>query len=60
MHKDTIKGGAKEAGGVVKKKVGQATGDVNMEAEGAALEGEGKVQKAVGNIKDGVRDILKH
>ncbi len=60
MHKDTVKGSAKEAGGVVKKKVGQATGDVNMEAEGAALEGEGKVQKTVGKVKEGVRDVLKN
>ena len=59
MHKDTVKGSAKEAGGVLKKKAGQATGDVNMEADGAAREAEGKVQKGVGKVKEGVRDVLK-
>ena len=60
MHKDTIKGTAKDAAGAVKKTAGRATGDVNMEAEGAALQGEGKVQKTFGKAKDAVRDVLKH
>ena len=60
MHKDTAKGGMKEAAGVVKKKTGRATGDMDMEARGAALEGEGKVQKGFGKVKEGVRDVLKH
>ena len=60
MHKDTIKGAAKEAAGSVKKTVGRAAGDTQMEAEGAALEGEGAVQKTFGKAKDAVRDILKH
>lgn len=59
MHKDTITGAIKEGAGVVKKKTGEMTGDVNMEAKGAALEGEGKIQKTVGNVKDAARDMLK-
>jgi len=60
MHKDTVKGAAKEAAGSVKKTVGRATGDTRMETEGAAMEGEGAVQKNVGKVKDAVRDVLKH
>jgi uncharacterized protein YjbJ (UPF0337 family) len=60
MHKDTIKGAAKEAAGSVKKNVGRAAGDTRMEADGAALEGEGAVQKTVGKAKDAIRDVLKH
>lgn len=60
MHKDTVKGAAKEAAGSIKKTVGRAAGDTRMEAEGAALEGEGTVQKSFGKVKDAVRDVLKH
>lgn len=60
MHKDTAKGIAKETHGKVKKHVGRATGDTEMEAEGMAREGEGKVQKTFGKAKEGVRDVLKH
>jgi uncharacterized protein YjbJ (UPF0337 family) len=52
MHKDTIKGAAKDAKGSMKKAAGKATGDERMEAEGSAEKIEGKVQKGVGNLKD--------
>jgi uncharacterized protein YjbJ (UPF0337 family) len=60
MHKDQIKGAAKDAAGSVKEGVGKATGDDRMAAEGAAERVEGKVQKGVGNLKDAARDALKH
>jgi len=60
MHKDTVKGAAKQAAGSVKKTVGRATGDAAMEAKGASLEGEGLMQKSFGKVKDVARDILKH
>ena len=60
MHKDQIKGAAKDAKGSVKEGVGKAMGDRRMEAEGAAERVEGKVQKGVGNVKDAARDALKH
>jgi uncharacterized protein YjbJ (UPF0337 family) len=60
MHKDTMKGAMKDAEGSVKKNIGRAAGDEQMEAEGMAEQGEGKMQKGVGKLKDGVRDILKH
>jgi uncharacterized protein YjbJ (UPF0337 family) len=60
MHKDQIKGAAKDAKGTIKEKAGRATGNERMEAEGAADKVTGKVQKGVGNLKDAARDALKH
>lgn len=60
MHKDQIKGAAKDAMGSVKKNVGRATGDSKLEAEGMAEQAEGKVQRAVGDAKETVRDALKN
>ena len=36
MHKDTVKGTAKDAAGAIRKTAGRATGDMDMEADGAA------------------------
>jgi uncharacterized protein YjbJ (UPF0337 family) len=60
MHKDTIKGAAKDAKGSVKEAMGKATGNDRMAAEGASERVAGKVQKGVGNLKDAARDVLKH
>ena len=60
MHKDEMKGAAKDAKGSMKEAAGKATGDERLEAEGVADRTAGKVQKGVGSIKEGVRDALKH
>lgn len=60
MHKDQIKGAAKDAKGSMKEGLGKAMGDDKMAAEGAAERVEGKVQKGVGSLKDAARDALKH
>jgi uncharacterized protein YjbJ (UPF0337 family) len=60
MHKDTMKGAAKDAKGSMKEAMGKATGDERMQAEGASEKMAGKVQKGVGNLKDAARDTLKH
>ena len=60
MHKDTIKGAAKDAAGSVKESIGKATGNDRMAAEGAAERVEGKIQKGVGNLKDAARGTLKN
>lgn len=60
MHKDTIKGTAKEAAGSIKQAAGKATGNERLEAEGATEKTAGKIQKGVGNLKDAARDALKH
>ena len=60
MHKDEVKGAAKQARGAVKDAVGKATGDQKLRADGAADKVEGAVQKAAGKVKEAARDALKH
>jgi len=55
MHKDEMKGAAKEAKGSMKEAAGKLTGNDRMRAEGAAEKTEGKVQKSVGSVKDEAR-----
>jgi len=52
MNKDRIAGAAKELKGSVKELAGKATGDAKLKASGKADKFEGKVQNAVGGIKD--------
>ena len=52
MDKDRIIGSAKEIKGAVKQAVGKGVGDAKLEAEGKADQIEGKVQNAVGGLKD--------
>ncbi|HSC19142.1 MAG TPA: CsbD family protein [Rhizomicrobium sp.] len=58
MDKDRIEGSANQARGSVKEGIGKATGDSKLQSEGAADKAAGKVQNAVGGIKDSVRDAL--
>ena len=55
IDKDRIAGSAKVVKGKVKEAVGKAVGDAKLEAEGKADKIEGKVQNAVGGIKDTLR-----
>jgi uncharacterized protein YjbJ (UPF0337 family) len=57
MDKDRVEGSAKQAGGGVKETAGKVLGDKKMETEGAAKKTEGKVQNAVGGLKDKVREM---
>lgn len=59
LDKDRIKGSATQAKGVIKEAVGKATGDAKLKSEGAADKASGKVQNAVGGMKDAVRDATK-
>ena len=52
MDKDRVAGSAKKIKGSIKEVVGKATGDAKLEAEGKADKVEGKVQNAVGGLKD--------
>ena len=51
-----IEGAAKNIGGQIKEGVGKLTGDAKLETEGRADRVEGKVQNAVGGVKDSLRD----
>ena len=55
MDKDRIKGSVKQAKGAVKEAAGKATGDSKLESEGRADKVAGKVQNAIGGIKDSLR-----
>lgn len=56
MDKDRVIGSAKVIKGKAKVAVGKTLGDAKLEAEGQADKVEGKVQNAVGSIKDAIRD----
>lgn len=58
MNKDQVKGRAKEIGGNIKKNVGDALDNEEMEAEGALKEAEGKVQKNYGDAKSKVANAI--
>ena len=55
MDKDRIKGSAQQAKGAVKEVAGKITGDAKLEAEGKGDKVAGKVQHAVGGLKDSLR-----
>jgi uncharacterized protein YjbJ (UPF0337 family) len=55
MDKDRIAGSAKEIKGAVKQVAGKAVGDAQLEADGKADKIEGKVQNAIGGLKDTLR-----
>ena len=52
MNKDRIAGSAKQIKGAVKQGVGKVTGDAKLQSEGKANKIQGKVQNAVGRLKD--------
>jgi uncharacterized protein YjbJ (UPF0337 family) len=59
MNKDRVEGAAKTVSGNVKESVGKLTGDPKTIAAGQVEQKVGKVQNAVGGLKDAVRDIQK-
>ena len=59
MDKDRIAGTAKQIKGSVKEAVGTVVGDAKLQSNGKAEQTEGKIQNAVGGLKDTVREIVK-
>lgn len=55
MDNDRIAGSAKQLKGSVKEVVGAVTGDAKLKAEGTADKVEGKIQNAIGGLKDAAR-----
>ena len=55
MDKDRVVGSAKVVKGKIKAAVGKAVGDAKLESEGKADKMEGKVQNAVGGLKDAIK-----
>jgi uncharacterized protein YjbJ (UPF0337 family) len=59
MDKDRIAGAAKGIKGSVKEVIGKVVGDAKLESDGRAEQVEGKIQNAVGGMKDTVREMVK-
>jgi len=55
MDKDRIAGSAKQVKGTVKQVIGKAVGDTKLQAEGMADRTQGKVQNAIGGLKDTIK-----
>ena len=58
MDKDRIAGAAKQAKGAIKLAAGNALGDSKLIAEGKNDKIEGRIQNAIGGLKDTVKDAL--
>ena len=55
---DRVKGKTDQGIGSVKEMAGKATGNEDMEAEGAAQKTKGKVEDTAGRVKDKVKDVV--
>ncbi len=55
MDKDRTSGAMKQVKGSAKEMLGKITGDAKTQAEGKAEKTAGKIQNAVGSVKDSVR-----
>lgn len=55
MDKDRVIGSAKVVKGKIKEAVGKAVGDSKLESEGKVERIGGKVQNAIGGLKDTLR-----
>jgi uncharacterized protein YjbJ (UPF0337 family) len=52
MNRDRIAGSTKEIKGAAKQVIGKAVGDAKLQSDGKADKVEGKVQNAIGGLKD--------
>lgn len=57
MNNDRIEGSAKQAKGAIKDATGKVLGDAKLQAEGKSDKLAGKVQNAIGGVKDAARDV---
>jgi len=57
MDKDRIEGSAKQVAGALKEVVGKVTGDAKLQADGKTEALKGKIQNAVGGLKDELREL---
>ena len=55
MNKDRIEGVAKQADGKLKETIGKVVGDTKLQSDGIAEVAAGKVQNAVGGLKDALK-----
>ena len=55
VDKERVVGSAKVVKGKLKEAVGKAVGDAKLESEGKADKIEGKIQNAIGGLKDAIK-----
>ncbi|MER2269650.1 CsbD family protein [Methylobacterium oxalidis] len=55
VDNDRVEGSATNLGGKVKEGAGRLTGDEKLKNEGIADQVKGKVQNAVGSVKDALK-----
>jgi uncharacterized protein YjbJ (UPF0337 family) len=55
VDKDRVEGSATNLGGKVKEGAGNLTGDEKLKNEGIADQVKGKVQNAIGSVKDALK-----
>ena len=55
MDKDRIEGAATQIKGSLKQTIGKALGDAKLESDGKADKIAGKVQNAIGGLKDALK-----
>ncbi len=55
VDRDRVEGSGRKIGGDIKEAAGKALGDEKLKREGQADKAGGKVQNAVGGIKDALR-----
>lgn len=56
MNKDQVKGAVKDAAGKVQEQIGKIVGSTEQQRKGIDKQVEGKTQKAVGDVKEVVKD----
>jgi uncharacterized protein YjbJ (UPF0337 family) len=59
MNKDQVKGSLKDAAGKAQEAFGEAVDSPKHDAKGEARQVEGKTQKKVGDVKEGVKEIFR-
>jgi uncharacterized protein YjbJ (UPF0337 family) len=59
MDKDRIEGSLEQAKGKDKEVAGKVIGDAKLETEGTSQKTAGKIQNAVGGLKDTVREATE-
>lgn len=60
MSTNRIEGAIDKGVGTAKEAVGKATGNENLEAEGAVQKTKGDIQNKVGKAQDKIGDAIKH
>ena len=56
MNKDQLKGSVKDVAGKAQQKVGELTGSEKQQIKGLKNQAEGKIDKAIGNVKEAIDD----